>query len=112
MSDKVVLAYSGGLDTSVAVRWLKEKYNLDVITFTVDIGNVADLEAIRQKALDAGAIKALVVDARESFVNSFVFPALQADAVYEGQYPLATALGRPLIAQLMVEAARKRELLL
>ncbi len=107
MSDKVVLAYSGGLDTSVAVRWLKEKYNLDVITFTVDIGNVADLEAIRQKALDAGAIKALVVDARESFVNSFVFPALQADAVYEGQYPLATALGRPLIAQLMVEAARK-----
>ena len=81
--ESVVLAYSGGLDTSVAVRWLKEKYNLDVITFTVDIGNVADLDAIRQKALDVGAIKALVVDAKESFINSFVFPALKADAIYD-----------------------------
>jgi len=107
MSSKVVLAYSGGLDTSVAIKWLKERYNSDVITFTVDIGNVTDLEAIRQKALDVGAIKALVVDARESFINSFVFPAFQANAIYEGQYPLATALGRPLIAQLLVEAAKK-----
>ena len=80
MSNKVVLAYSGGLDTSVAIRWLKERYGMDVITLTVDIGNVADLEAIRQKALTTGAIKALVVDAKESFVNSFVFPSLQADA--------------------------------
>jgi len=107
MSDKVVLAYSGGLDTSVAIKWLEEKYNLKVVTLTVDVGNVADLEAIRQKALDLGAIKALVLDARESFIKSFVFPALQADAVYEGQYPLATALGRPLIAQLLVETAKK-----
>ncbi|MFC1970060.1 argininosuccinate synthase [Chloroflexota bacterium] len=107
MSDKVVLAYSGGLDTSVAIKWLEEKYNLKVITLTVDVGNVADLEAIRQKALDLGAIKALVLDARESFIKSFAFPALQADAVYEGQYPLATALGRPLIAQLLVETAKK-----
>ena len=107
MSDKVILAYSGGLDTSVAIKWLKERYDLDVITFTVDIGNVANLEAIRQKALDVGAIKALVVDAKESFINDFVFPALQADACYEGQYPLATALGRPLIAQLLVETAKK-----
>jgi len=107
MSNKVVLAYSGGVDTSVAIQWIKEKYNMDVIALTVDVGNVADLEAIRQKALDVGAIKALVVDARKPFVNSFVFPALQADAVYEGQYPLATAIGRPLIAQLMVEAAKK-----
>mgnify|MGYP001040113789 CR=1 FL=1 len=107
MSDKAVLAYSGGLDTSVAIKWLKERYDMDVITFTVDIGNVADLEAIRQKALDVGAIKALVVDAKETFINSFVFPALQADAIYEGQYPLATALGRPLIAQLLVETAKK-----
>lgn len=107
MSDKVVLAYSGGLDTSVAIKWIKERYGLDVIAFTVDIGNVANLESIRQKALDLGAIKALVTDAREIFINSFVFPALQADAIYEGQYPLATALGRPLIAQLMVNIAKK-----
>ena len=107
--DKVVLAYSGGLDTSVAIKWLREKYNLEVITFTVDIGNVADLEAIRKKALSLGAIKAVVADARESFVNSFVFPVLKANAVYEGQYPLATALGRPLIAQLLVETARKEK---
>ena len=107
MSDKVVLAYSGGLDTSVAIKWLAEKYNLKVITLTVDIGNVPDLEAIRQKALKVGAVKALVVEAKETFIKSFVFPALQADAIYEGQYPLATALGRPLIARLLVEAAKK-----
>ncbi|MFP3879602.1 MAG: argininosuccinate synthase [Dehalococcoidia bacterium] len=107
MSDKVVLAYSGGLDTSVAIKWLEERYGLKVITFTLDIGGVPDLESIRQKALKVGAMKAVVSDGRESFVRSFVFPALQADAVYEGQYPLATALGRPLIAQLLVETARK-----
>ncbi|NWF77279.1 MAG: argininosuccinate synthase [Chloroflexi bacterium] len=107
MADKVVLAYSGGLDTSVAIKWLEEKYKLKVITLTVDIGNVPDLEAIRQKALKVGAIKAIVVDAKETFIKSFVFPALQADAVYEEQYPLATALGRPLIAQLLVETAKK-----
>lgn len=107
MSDKVVLAYSGGLDTSVAVKWIKEKYNLEVIAVAVDIGNVANLEAIRQKALDLGAIKSEVIDAREAFINSFAFPALQADAVYEGQYPLATALGRPLIARIMVDIAKK-----
>jgi len=107
MSDKVVLAYSGGLDTSVAIKWLEERYSSKVITLTVDIGNVPDLEAIRQKALKVGAVKALVLDARKSFIESFVLPALQADAVYEGQYPLATALGRPLIARLLVETARK-----
>jgi argininosuccinate synthase len=107
MSDKAVLAYSGGLDTSVAIKWLKERYNLKVITLTADIGGYSNLEAIRQKALDIGAIKALVVDAKETFIKSFVFPALQADAIYEGQYPLATALGRPLIAQLLVATAKK-----
>ena len=107
MTDKVVLAYSGGLDTSVAIRWLEEKYGSKVITFTLDIGSVPNLEAIRQKAIDVGAIKAVVLDGKESFIKSFVFPALQADAVYEGQYPLATALGRPLIARLLVEIARK-----
>ena len=107
MSDKAVLAYSGGLDTSVAIKWLKERYNLKVITLTADIGGYSNLEAIRQKALDIGAIKALVVDAKETFIKTFVFPALQADALYEGQYPLATALGRPLIAQLLVATAKK-----
>jgi len=109
MSDKAVLAYSGGLDTSVAIKWLKERYNLDVITLAVDIGNVADLEAIKQKAVNLGAIKSLVIDARESFVKDFVFPALQADVLYEGQYPLATALGRPLIVQLLVKTAKKED---
>lgn len=105
MSDKVVLAYSGGLDTSVAIKWLKEKYDLDVIAVTIDVGNERDFSAVRQKALKVGAIKALVKDAKETFVNHFVFPALQADALYEGQYPLATALSRPLMAKLLVDIA-------
>ena len=103
--DKVVLAYSGGLDTSVAIRWLKEKYNLDVIALTIDVGNERDFSTIQQKALNVGAVKALVTDAKELFVNYFIFPALQADAIYEGQYPLATALSRPLMAKLLVDTA-------
>jgi len=102
----VVLAYSGGLDTSVAIRWIKEKYNLDVIALTIDVGNERDLPAIAERALQIGAVKALVVDGREDFVRYFVWPALQAGAIYEGQYPLATALARPLIARLLVEVAR------
>jgi len=105
VAEKVVLAYSGGVDTSVAIKWLQEKYNLDVIAFSVDVGNEPDFPAIREKALKLGAIKAVVMDARETFINEYVFPALQANAVYEGQYPLATALGRPLMAKLMVEVA-------
>jgi argininosuccinate synthase len=105
MSDKIVLAYSGGLDTSVAIRWLKEKYGLDVITLTADVGNEKDFSIIRDKALKVGAIKAIVVDARQSFVEDYIFPALQADAMYEGIYPLATALSRPLIAKLLAEVA-------
>jgi len=101
--DKVVLAYSGGLDTSVAIKWLKEKYNLEVIALTIDVGNERDFSTIQQKALKVGAIKALVIDAKELFVKHFVFPALQADAIYEGQYPLATALSRPLMAKLLVD---------
>jgi argininosuccinate synthase len=103
--DKVVLAYSGGLDTSVAIKWLKEKHNLDVIALTIDVGNERDFSAVQQKALKVGAVKALVVDAKELFVNHFIFPALQADAIYEGQYSLATALGRPLMAKLLVDVA-------
>ncbi|MEE8575362.1 MAG: argininosuccinate synthase [Thermodesulfobacteriota bacterium] len=106
MSGKVVLAYSGGLDTSVAVRLLKEKYNLEVVTVTVDVGNESDFTAIKQKALDVGAVKALVIDAKETFVKHYIFPALRGDALYEGQYPLATALTQPLIGKLLVEAAR------
>ena len=105
MSDKVVLAYSGGVDTSVAIKWVPEHYHMDVITLTVDIGNVANLEAIRKKAEKLGAKKAVVIDAKDVFVKDYCWPALQADAVYEGAYPLATALGRPLIAKLLAETA-------
>ena len=101
----VVLAYSGGLDTSVAIRWIKEHYDLDVITVTIDVGNERDLPAIAARAEQIGAVKAMIVDARADFVNYFVWPALQAGAIYEGQYPLATALARPLIARLLVEVA-------
>src|SRR5450432_1052260 len=106
MSSKVVLAYSGGLDTSVAIRWIKEKYDMDVIALTIDVGNERDLEAISARATQIGAVKALVVDGRADFTRYFVWPALQAGAMYEGEYPLATALARPLIARLLVEVAR------
>jgi argininosuccinate synthase len=105
VSDKVVLAYSGGVDTSVAIKWVPENYHMEVITLTVDIGNVPDLEAIRQKAEKLGVKKAIVVDARETFIQDYCWPALQADALYEGTYPLATALGRPLIAKILAETA-------
>ena len=104
-ANKIVLAYSGGLDTSVAVPWLIEKYDAEIITLTLDLGMV-DLESIRQRAYRVGAVKALTVDAKETLVKEFLFPALQAGAIYEEQYPLATALGRPLIARCLAEAAR------
>jgi argininosuccinate synthase len=105
VSDKIVLAYSGGLDTSVAIKWLSERYKLDVIALTIDVGNERDYLAIQQKAIKVGAVKALVKDAKEAFVNHFVFPQLRAGAVYEGQYPLATAVSRPLMAKLLVDTA-------
>ena len=104
--DTILLAYSGGLDTSVCVKWLQEKHNARVVTLTVDLGMV-DLEDIRRRAVQIGAADALTVDGREDFVRDYVFPALQAGAIYEEQYPLATALGRPLIAKYMVEAAHR-----
>jgi len=104
---KVVLAYSGGLDTSVAIRWLKENHDLEVVALTIDVGNERDFTAIKEKALKVGAVKAVVVDSKELFVNHFIFPALKADALYEGQYPLATALSRPLIGKLLVDVARE-----
>jgi argininosuccinate synthase len=104
---KVVLAYSGGLDTSVSIPWLQEHYDAEVITLTASVGNERDLDAVAARARQIGALKALVIDARADFVQSFVWPALAAGAVYEGEYPLATALARPLIAQLLVEVARQ-----
>ncbi len=102
---KVILAYSGGLDTSVAVAWLREQHGVEVITLTVDVGGGSIGDGVAERALAAGASRAYVVDGRERFVRDFVFPALQANARYQGVYPLATALARPLIAQLLVEVA-------
>ena len=104
---KVVLAYSGGLDTSVAVAWLREQFDAEVVTLTVDLGGGSLRPGVEQRAMSAGASRAYVVDARERFVRSFVWPHLQADALYQGTYPLATALARPLIAQLLVEVAAR-----
>src|SRR5438270_1327378 len=104
---KVVLAYSGGLDTSVAIRWINQKYNLDVIAVTVDVGNEKDFEVVRQKALRTGAIQAFIHDAKDAFVRDFVIPSLQARTLYQGVYPLATALARPLIAKILVDYARQ-----
>jgi len=103
--EKVVLAYSGGLDTSVAIPWLKEKYGVDVVALTIDVGNEKDFTAVKEKAVKVGAIKAIVADAKDMFVKYFIFPAVQANALYEGQYPLATALSRPLMAKLLVDTA-------
>jgi argininosuccinate synthase len=105
--NKVVLAYSGGLDTSVAVAWLKEQFGVEVVTLTVDVGGGSLREGVERRAMSAGATKAYVVDARERFVTDFVWPHLQANALYQGVYPLATALARPLIAQLLAEVAAR-----
>jgi len=107
--NKVVLAYSGGLDTSVAVAWLREQFGVEVITLTVDLGGGSLREGVERRALSAGASRAYVVDARERFVTDFVWPHLQAGALYQGAYPLATALARPLIAQLLVEVANREK---
>ncbi|MFI5254045.1 MAG: argininosuccinate synthase [Candidatus Limnocylindrales bacterium] len=104
---KVILAYSGGLDTSVAVAWMKETLGVDVVTLTVDVGGGSLRTGVEQRALSAGASRAYVIDARERFVTGFCWPNLQANALYQGVYPLATALARPLIAQLLVEIAQR-----
>lgn len=104
---KVILAYSGGLDTSVMVPWIKENYDLDIVTFTCDLGQGQDINAIREKALKSGAQEAFATDVRATFMENFVLPALMANALYEGRYPLATALGRPLIAYEMCRVAKE-----
>ncbi len=109
MAGKVVLAYSGGLDTSVAIPWLKEKYKLDVIALCINVGQQADFDELKKRALKIGAIESKVVDARQDFIDGFVFKSLKANALYEGKYPLATALARPLIAYHLVKEAEKSD---
>ncbi|HEY8199605.1 MAG TPA: argininosuccinate synthase [Candidatus Limnocylindrales bacterium] len=104
---KVILAYSGGLDTSVAVSWVKETLEVEVVTLTVDVGGGSLREGVERRAISAGAARAYVIDARQRFVTDFCWPNLQANALYQGVYPLATALARPLIAQLLVEVAQR-----
>ncbi|HEY9780528.1 MAG TPA: argininosuccinate synthase [Leptolyngbyaceae cyanobacterium] len=107
-ANKVVLAYSGGVDTSVCIPYLKQEWGVqEVITLAADLGQGDELEPIRQKALQSGASQSLVADVKESFVKDYAFPALQANTLYENRYPLSTALARPLIAKLLVEAAQE-----
>ncbi|MDX2213611.1 MAG: argininosuccinate synthase [Oculatellaceae cyanobacterium bins.114] len=105
-AERVVLAYSGGVDTSVCIPYLKHEWGVkEVITLAADLGQGDELEPIREKALKSGAEKSLIADATEGFVKDYAFPAIQANALYENRYPLSTALARPLIAKLLVEAA-------
>ena len=107
MPKKIVLAYSGGLDTSVIMRWLKETYSCEVIAFCADVGQGEDLEAVKKKALATGASACHVVDLREEFVRDFVFPALRADAAYEQDDLMGTSLARPIIAKAQMEVVKK-----
>jgi argininosuccinate synthase len=107
MKDTIVLAYSGGLDTSVALRWLADEYSADVIALLVDVGQGIDAEQVTERALQAGAAEVVVVDARQEFAEQYVLPILQAGALYEGRYPLVSALSRPLIARHLVAVAHE-----
>jgi len=105
---RVLLLYSGGLDTSVMLRWIQERYGAEIVTLTVNLGQPGeDWEVVAGKARDLGALDAIVVDAREEFAREYVLPAIKANALYGGGYPLFTALGRPLIAKIAVEQARR-----
>src|SRR6202171_3062162 len=103
---KIVLAYSGGLDTSVLVAWLKETYRAEIVAFCADVGQEEELDGLEAKALRTGASKCYIDDLREEFARDFIFPMFQAGAIYEGQYFLGTSIARPLIAKRMVEIAR------
>jgi argininosuccinate synthase len=105
--EKIVLAYSGGLDTSVSIKWIQEKYGYDVIALGLDVGEGKNLDFIRDKALQVGAVKAYMIDAKEMLAKDYIIPALKANCLYEGKYPLSSALSRPLISKLLVEVARK-----
>ena len=103
---KIVLAYSGGLDTSIILAWLKQNYDAEIITFCADIGQEEELDGLKDKALRTGAAKCIIEDLREEFARDFIFPMFQGGAIYEGQYFLGTSIARPLIAKRMVEIAR------
>ncbi len=107
MKEKVILAYSGGLDTSVIIPWLKENYNLDVIAVCCDAGQQEDFEAIKEKAINTGAEKCYVVDMKKDFIEDFIWPTLKAGAVYENSYLLGTSMARPLMAKSLVDIAKK-----
>ncbi|WP_113926953.1 argininosuccinate synthase [Bacillus sp. P14.5] len=105
--EKIVLAYSGGLDTSVSIKWIQEKYGYDVIALGLDVGEGKNLDFIKDKALQVGAEKAYMVDAKEMLAKEYILPALKANCLYEGKYPLSSALSRPLIAKLLVDVAKQ-----
>lgn len=104
---KIILAYSGGLDTSVAIKWLQQQYNYDVVAVAIDVGEGKDLDFVQQKALKIGAVASHVIDAKADFADNYVLPALYANALYEGVYPLVSALSRPLISKHLVDIAQK-----
>src|SRR5438105_1873271 len=106
---KIILAYSGGLDTSVILRWLKENYKAEIIAFCADIGQEEELKGLEEKALKTGASKCYIDNLQEEFARDFIFPMIQAGAIYEGQYFLGTSIARPLIAKRMVEIAQAEE---
>ena len=106
---KVVLAYSGGLDTSVIAKWLMEKYNCEVITFTADIGQGEETKSARIKAKKLGIKKIYIEDLREEFVKNYVYPMFRANAIYEGEYFLGTSIARPLISKRLIEIAKKEK---
>ena len=105
--NKVVLAYSGGLDTSVIVRWLQEEYRCEVVTFTADIGQGKEIDPVRQKAESLGVKEIFIEDLKEEFVKDYVFPMFRANALYEGVYLLGTSIARPLIAKRQIEIAKE-----
>ncbi len=102
-----VLAYSGGLDTSVAIRWIREKYSVDVVTVSIDVGQKEDLKEGAERAISNGAIDSIIIDSKDEFADDYIVPAIKANALYEGKYPLSTALARPLIAAKIAEVAKK-----
>ena len=104
---KIILAYSGGLDTSVLIKWLQEKTNLEVITFTMELGQKSNLNKVEEKAQKLGAKKHYSINGTKEFVKNYIFPAIKTNSLYQGKYPVATALGRPLIAKKLVEIAKK-----
>src|SRR5450432_4766983 len=106
---KIVLAYSGGLDTSVLMSWIKDKYNAEMIGFCADIGQEEELDGLEAKALKTGASKIYIDDLQEEFARDFIYPMIHAGAIYEGQYFLGTSIARPLIAKRMVEIAKKEK---